>query len=175
MQLWSERGLTAPLLERNLQAFHARLRNHGDHERKLSGARSRRDRSQPPMPSNMDAGSMVARADSAQHKDRANSDPGCPVQNQDFAPSEIHTIPLMMRCSCKCGCRRVRAKLNICSKCNNIVCHANCCLYFRCHWCFRYPEDTPQHCFACAEDYPRSDQRCRRCRAFFVRGMLQTR
>ena len=72
----------------------------------------------------------------------------------------------MMRCSCKCGCRRVRAELNICSKCNNIVCHANCCLYHRCHWCFRYPEDTPQHCLACGEDYPRSDQRCRRCRAF---------
>ena len=92
----------------------------------------------------------------AQYTKRARRDPSCPEQNG----------PLMMRCSCKYGCRIMRAKLNICSKCNNIVCHANCCVYHRCHWCLRYPEDTPQHCLACGEDYPRSDQRCRRCRAF---------
>ena len=75
----------------------------------------------------------------AQYKEH---NPGCPEQNG----------PLMMKCSCKCGCRRVRAKLKICTKCNNIVCYANCSIYWQCHWCLRYPEDTLQHCLTCAED-----------------------
>ena len=80
----------------------------------------------------------------------------CPEQNW----------PLMMKCSCKCGCRRVRAKLKICIKRNNIVCYANCSIYWQCHWCLRYPEDTPQHCPTCGEGCPTSDQRCQPCTAF---------
>ena len=63
----------------------------------------------------MNAGSMVARGNFARHNELANSDPGCPVQNQDLASSEIHTSPLMMQCSCKCGCERMEAKLKTCS------------------------------------------------------------
>ena len=92
----------------------------------------------------------------AQYKERARRDPGCPEQNG----------PLMMKCSCKCGCRKVRPELKVCSTCNNPTCFANCSIYWQCHWCLRYPEDIPQHCLACGEDYPRSDQRCLRCKAF---------
>ena len=113
----------------------------------------------------MNAGSMVARGNFARHNELANSGPGCPVQNQDLASSEIHTSPLMMRCSCKCGCERMEAKLKTCSKCNRINCFAKCSVYHQCHWCLSYPEDTPQDCFACGTNYPRSEQRCRRCTA----------
>ena len=102
----------------------------------------------------------------AQYTERARRDPGCPEQNG----------PLMMRCSCKCGCRRVRAKLNICSKCNNIVCHANCCIYHRCHWCLRYPED--RHSTALSRMWrrlPEIRSALPTLQSFFVRGMLQTR
>ena len=70
-----------------------------------------------------------------------------------------------MRCSCKCGCGQARANMNICPNCNKHVCYAECYMYQRCHWCLSYPEDTAQDCLACGEDFPRSEQRCRRCTA----------
>ena len=58
-----------------------------------------------------------------------------------IAPSETYISPLMMRCSCKCGCGQAGTKLKTCRKCSKHVCYADCDMYQRCHWCVMYPED----------------------------------
>ena len=82
-----------------------------------------------------------------------------------IAFSETHISPLMMRCSCKCGCGQAGTKLKTCRTCNKHACYSECDMYQRCHWCVMYPEDIGGGCLACGEDYPKSEQYCQRCRA----------